>query len=166
MYVCVCMEMCVHGCVHIVCVCIHYLYSLFVFYRKEPLSASRLFFSLVQTQTTACFELSDFSGCKAPLHWLYGQPPWHTPETEHNGYPQFTSGFTPILSMWVCTFTSRNGVDVGCVCVCVCVCVYSLIVFTNCILQERDTLRIPSLFSLVQTQTTACFELSDFSGCK
>merc|ERR1712035_309039 len=96
-------------------------------------------FSLVQTQTTACFELSDFSGCKAPLQWLYGQPAWHIPETEHNGYPQFTGGFTPILSMWVCTFKPRNGVDVGCpqlpcVCVCVfvcaCLCVF---VYFNCV---------------------------------
>merc|ERR1712035_170980 len=94
-----------------------------VFYRKETLFASRLFFSLVQTQTTACFELSDFPGCVAPLQWLYGQPPWHTPETEHNGYPQFTGGFTPILSMWVCTFTPRNGEDVGCPQLPTCVCV-------------------------------------------
>merc|ERR1712035_136565 len=119
-----------------VCVCIHYLYSLFVFYRKETLSASCLFFSLVQTQTTACFELSDFSGCKPPLHWLYGQPPRHTPETENNGYPQFIGGFTPILSMWVCTFTPRNGVDVGCPqlsCVCVIVCVYVFVCFCVCV---------------------------------
>merc|ERR1712035_291282 len=118
----VCDVWCVCVCV---CVCVfHYLFSLLVFYRKETLSASRLFFFPVQTQTTACFELSDFSGCKAPLQWLYGQLPWHTPETEHNGYPQFNGGFTPILSMWVCTFTSRNGADVGCpqlpqLCVCV-----------------------------------------------
>merc|ERR1712035_165402 len=118
--VCVC---CVCVCV---CVCTHYVYSLCVFYRKEKLPTFRLFFfSLVQTQTIACFELSDFSGYIAPLQWLYGQPPWHTPETEHNGYPQFTGGFTQILSKWVCTFTPRNGVDVGCPqlpCVCVCVC--------------------------------------------
>merc|ERR1712035_257111 len=101
------------------------MYSVCVFYRKENPPTSRLLFSLVQTQTKACFELFDFSGCIAPLQWLYGQSPWHTPEIEHNGYPQFTGGFTLILSMWVCTFTPRNGVDVGCPqlpCVCFCVC--------------------------------------------
>merc|ERR1712035_145509 len=99
-----------------------------VFYRKEPLSASRLFFSLAQTQTIACFELSDFFGCIGPLQWLYGQLPWHTLETEHNGYPQFTSGFNPILRLCVCLCLCVCGWSVGClfVCafVCLCVCLF------------------------------------------
>merc|ERR1712035_265991 len=91
--------------------------------------------------------LSAFSGWKAPLQWLYGQPPWHTPETEHNGYPQFTGGFTPIMSMWVRTFTRRNGVDVGCpqlpcapnyrvcvLCVCLVVCVCLIVGVSVCLL--------------------------------
>merc|ERR1712035_307347 len=95
---CVCLRVCVCVCVCLsvcMCVCFHYLYYTGKRHSPHPVS----FFFSVQTQTTACFELSDFSGCKAPLQWLYGQPPWHTPETEHNGYPQFTGGFTPILSM-------------------------------------------------------------------
>merc|ERR1711980_86659 len=88
-----------------VCVCV---FTICIHQERDTLRIPSLF-SLVQSQTTACFELSDISGCKAPLQWLYGQPPWHTPETEHNGYPQFTGGFSPILSMWVCTFPPRNG---------------------------------------------------------
>merc|ERR1712035_82875 len=130
---CVCLFVCVCVCVYVcVCVCVSSLlvFTTCILQERDTLRIPSLFFfSLVQTQTTACFEFSDFSGCKAPLQWLYGQSPWHTPETEHNGYPQFTGGFTPILSMWVCTFILRNGVDVGCpklpcVCVCVCVCMY------------------------------------------
>merc|ERR1712035_50267 len=127
--VCVCACVCVRVCVCVLTMCTHYVY--FTGKRHSPHPVS--FFSLVQIQTTACFEFSDFSGCKEPLQWLYGQPPWHTPETEHNGYPQFTGGFTPILNMWVCTFTLRNEVDAGCPQLPWYVCV-SLLVFTTCIL--------------------------------